>query len=315
MKTGDYIDGRRVTVLKDEIETGTYEGVTQFPTWRLRPETVNRWIWRLKQLLPLTYRTTYGDAQGQHFTVWKMWLGRCFAIDDVLVAQPFEAADGPDRLEEAEAELAESGIFSDQTWRDFSLLMRGDLATILTSQSIPRMGAYDGERFFRWGAAAYALGRMDAGTPSYWEPDPIDAPGVMSASMDTVQEWAKSQKPQDLENLFSWLEHKLWGPLEARDLSHPDPVHGVVRTAGEWAVRAGGGPDEEIDETLTSFATRAGKAGWPAGSAGYPTNAETDDDTTTIRGETADGQPFMLRFSKHMRHLVNDDGTPKADDG
>jgi len=42
-------------------------------------------IWYLKQLLPLTYRTKYRDDQGQHFTVWKMWFGRCFAIDDYVV--------------------------------------------------------------------------------------------------------------------------------------------------------------------------------------------------------------------------------------
>ncbi len=43
-------------------------------------------LWCVKQLLPLTYRTTYGDKAGTHFTVWRMWLGRCFHISDVLVA-------------------------------------------------------------------------------------------------------------------------------------------------------------------------------------------------------------------------------------
>lgn len=43
-------------------------------------------IWYIKQLLPLTYRTTYGDELGKkHFVVWKMWFGRCFAIDDYVV--------------------------------------------------------------------------------------------------------------------------------------------------------------------------------------------------------------------------------------
>lgn len=46
-----------------------------------------RVIWRLRQLLPLHYRTRYRDEAGrEHFTVWQMWLGRCFAIDDVVVA-------------------------------------------------------------------------------------------------------------------------------------------------------------------------------------------------------------------------------------
>lgn len=44
-----------------------------------------RWTWYLRQLLPLVYTTTYGDAAGQHFVVWKMWFGRCYAIQDVLI--------------------------------------------------------------------------------------------------------------------------------------------------------------------------------------------------------------------------------------
>lgn len=44
-------------------------------------------LWYLKQLFPLTYRTWYRDSNGeQHFTVWKMWFGRSYNIDDVIVA-------------------------------------------------------------------------------------------------------------------------------------------------------------------------------------------------------------------------------------
>lgn len=45
-------------------------------------------VWCLRQLLPLHYRTRYTEtATGQrHFVVWRMWLGRCFAIDDVVIA-------------------------------------------------------------------------------------------------------------------------------------------------------------------------------------------------------------------------------------
>lgn len=47
----------------------------------------NRARWRLKQLLPLTYRTTYGTEDGaQHFAVWRMWFGRVFAHDEVTIA-------------------------------------------------------------------------------------------------------------------------------------------------------------------------------------------------------------------------------------
>jgi hypothetical protein len=42
--------------------------------------------WYAKQLLPLSYRTWYSDQDGRHFTVWKMWLGRCYQIDDVIVS-------------------------------------------------------------------------------------------------------------------------------------------------------------------------------------------------------------------------------------
>lgn len=128
---------------------------------RSRPrQLLDRFIWYLKQLLPLTYRKTYGEGGRKHFTVWRMWFGRCFDVEDVLVADPFEPGDGVDHLAEVEAELKSAGISADETWRDFSELQRGDLAAILTHQG-NRMGAYDGHRFYRWAAAAYALGRMD----------------------------------------------------------------------------------------------------------------------------------------------------------
>lgn len=40
---------------------------------------MQKMIWRLRQLLPLTYRSHYRDADGVHwFAVWKMWFGRVF---------------------------------------------------------------------------------------------------------------------------------------------------------------------------------------------------------------------------------------------
>lgn len=43
-------------------------------------------MWHLKQLLPLLYRTHYVDQNGRdHFCVWRMWFGRCFAIDDYRI--------------------------------------------------------------------------------------------------------------------------------------------------------------------------------------------------------------------------------------
>lgn len=46
---------------------------------------MNRVIWYLKQLLPLTYRTTYTENGQRHFSVWRMWFGRCFDIDDYMI--------------------------------------------------------------------------------------------------------------------------------------------------------------------------------------------------------------------------------------
>ncbi len=48
--------------------------------------TRNRITWYMRQLLPLTYRTTYIEGGVKHYTVWRMWFGRCFDIDDVTVA-------------------------------------------------------------------------------------------------------------------------------------------------------------------------------------------------------------------------------------
>lgn len=48
----------------------------------------NAVIWRLKQLLPFTYRTHYKDSDGKrHFAVWNMWFGRCFNAEDVVIGE------------------------------------------------------------------------------------------------------------------------------------------------------------------------------------------------------------------------------------
>lgn len=48
---------------------------------------MNRLRWLCKQLLPLTYVSTYGDKEGQKVCVWRMWFGRCFAIREWLVVR------------------------------------------------------------------------------------------------------------------------------------------------------------------------------------------------------------------------------------
>lgn len=47
---------------------------------------LGRIIWYLKQLLPLTYRSHVLDTNGvAHFYVWKMWFGRCYAVEHLIV--------------------------------------------------------------------------------------------------------------------------------------------------------------------------------------------------------------------------------------
>ena len=49
---------------------------------------MKRLIWNLRQLLPLTYRSHYRDAENRRrFCVWKMFLGRAYAIEDYIVGQ------------------------------------------------------------------------------------------------------------------------------------------------------------------------------------------------------------------------------------
>ena len=63
----------------DECPDGPCEACVQ--------RVARRGRWMLRQLLPLTYRTTYGTMDGKtHFCVWRMWLGRVFDVDRVTVA-------------------------------------------------------------------------------------------------------------------------------------------------------------------------------------------------------------------------------------
>ena len=43
--------------------------------------------WYLKQLFPLTYRSRYSNGEGKHFAVWKMWFGKVYKYDDVIIAE------------------------------------------------------------------------------------------------------------------------------------------------------------------------------------------------------------------------------------
>ena len=47
----------------------------------LRSYVMDNAIWYLKQLMPLTYRTTYEQNGKKIFCGWNMWFGRCFNIE------------------------------------------------------------------------------------------------------------------------------------------------------------------------------------------------------------------------------------------
>lgn len=42
---------------------------------------VDKALWYAKQLLPLMYRTTYGEDGKWYATTWRMRFGRCYAIE------------------------------------------------------------------------------------------------------------------------------------------------------------------------------------------------------------------------------------------
>ena len=43
--------------------------------------------WCLKQLLPLTYRSKYSENGKKYFTVFKMFLGKCYKIETYEISE------------------------------------------------------------------------------------------------------------------------------------------------------------------------------------------------------------------------------------
>jgi hypothetical protein len=43
--------------------------------------------WMIKQLLPLTYRTRYEENGKKYYSVWNMWFGRSYNIDEIEIAK------------------------------------------------------------------------------------------------------------------------------------------------------------------------------------------------------------------------------------
>ena len=51
---------------------------------------MNKIKWLLKQLLPLTYWTTYTEEDVKYFEIWKMWFGRCYDKTRFQIAKGIE---------------------------------------------------------------------------------------------------------------------------------------------------------------------------------------------------------------------------------
>jgi hypothetical protein len=43
--------------------------------------------WCIKQLLPLTYRSKYGEAGKRYFSVWNIWFGKVFNYDKYQIIE------------------------------------------------------------------------------------------------------------------------------------------------------------------------------------------------------------------------------------
>lgn len=50
-------------------------------------EIKNRIEWYLRQLLPLQYRTTYHEGNQKVLTIWRMWFGRSFNIENYKLSE------------------------------------------------------------------------------------------------------------------------------------------------------------------------------------------------------------------------------------
>ena len=69
------------------IALGAAFVVSLLMAWRgLSRRTRETLTWYARQSLPLRYSTGYTDDRGaRHFVRWRMWFGRSFAVDDVVV--------------------------------------------------------------------------------------------------------------------------------------------------------------------------------------------------------------------------------------
>lgn len=46
-------------------------------------------FWYAKQLVPLKYRTVYGEDGKTYACEWRMWFGRCFAIKREIIGEEY----------------------------------------------------------------------------------------------------------------------------------------------------------------------------------------------------------------------------------
>ena len=76
----DWIGGDEIAPMCEPCSEPNLQGDTMS-----KDNMKSKLIWRLKQLLPLTYWTKYQMGDQPRFTIWRMWFGHCFDVVDIPV--------------------------------------------------------------------------------------------------------------------------------------------------------------------------------------------------------------------------------------
>lgn len=50
--------------------------------WRIEMGNGRKLMWYFKQLLPLKYYSEYTSNGTKYTCKWRMWMGRCFGVDE-----------------------------------------------------------------------------------------------------------------------------------------------------------------------------------------------------------------------------------------
>jgi len=82
----EYKSTRKRKEFLKELPVRVLEQLNKNLNKRKGPPLLKNSFWYVKQLLPLTYRSHYSDVSGdKHFAVWKMWFGKVYQYEDVVI--------------------------------------------------------------------------------------------------------------------------------------------------------------------------------------------------------------------------------------